>query len=94
MSLLKILTAQNHTLFYKIILFTEKNKNISPSYFIPNIFIKFYNNSCVKHSGFLWENNNRRGRTRPARSGNSIFYIYFVITQKNYAVLYTIIQFT
>jgi hypothetical protein len=38
-------------------------------------------------------NNNTRGPQSP-REGNSIFYIYFVITQKNYAVLYTIIQFT
>jgi hypothetical protein len=45
----------NRTLFYKIKLFTEKNKNILHSYFIPNIFIKFYNNSCVKYSNSLCE---------------------------------------
>ena len=94
MSLLKILTAQNHTLFYKIILFTEKNKNILHSYFIPNIFIKFHNKFLCKTHSFLVGNNNRRGRTRPAKE--TVFFIFILLLLKKimrfYILLYNLLK--
>ena len=41
--------------FYKIILFTEKNKNIYPSYFYPVNFSQKQQNSCRKYSHSLWK---------------------------------------
>jgi hypothetical protein len=52
---LKKYPARKTALFHQKSYFTEKNKNITPLLLLPDIFIKFHNNSCVKYSDFLWE---------------------------------------
>ena len=47
-NLLKILSTAQTTLFFIKLNYLLKKINISPSYFIPNIFIKFHNKLLCK----------------------------------------------
>jgi len=73
-------TAQNHTLFIE----KKIPKYIPPLLFSADSFYKIIDNIFTQnYSHFLWKthyilvgNNNLRGRTRPARSGNRVFINY------------------
>ena len=105
MSLLKILSiAQNRPLFIKLYYLLKKNPKYNstfPSYFIQTIFIKFYNKTCGKYSGFLWKihwilvgNNNTHSRNLPASSGNRNFCLFLLLLKKIIRFYILFIYFT